>query len=431
MANKYNAVNNMDARALFLNREVYKESALKDAPTTVVRDFWNYEDIYYGRTDASGNVVLPLQARLKPLPDTGDNILYALDFVVEAFRDFKRIANRKMLDGCLPVENLNGSEEPYIGPFKPKRAFRSTISGYSKRLNSLYPLFVEAYLLGRNQYQEVLDFDSFIKGFRYFLRHAVAGRYALNLSNYALSPSCCVLNTGLAIDISDDLSAGSDVAKEKNFIDNPRLKFYMNLAQEYGFYIDKNVPWRLVANLGSPIMQNYIVKHFPSYMGTDSLFEEYFQSAVYKDIDIIKNYMVSYYNRLVANRPVEMVPNNSNTCFIRHDRHRITKQQVFEQYNDDYWIETYVELRSLESTIGYDHQAVQFIIKNAQDLAKKVDNTRAIDYIDYKFRGVTSAPRSYAYDSISASLSGGEPLSAKEKEKIIKMVAQSENTVIY
>ena len=178
-------------------------------------------------------------------------------------------------------------------------------------------------------------------------------------------------------------------------------------------------------------MQNYIVKHFPSYMGTDSLFEEYFQSAVYKDIDIIKNYMVSYYNRLVANRPVEMVPNNSNTCFIRHDRHRITKQQVFEQYNDDYWIETYVELRSLESTIGYDHHAVQFIIKNAQDLAKKVDNTRAIDYIDYKFRGVTSAPRSYAYDSISASLSGGEPLSAKEKEKIIKMVAQSENTVIY
>jgi hypothetical protein len=290
---------------------------------------------------------------------------------------------------------------------------------------------VETYLLGRNQYHEVLDFDSFVKGFRYFLKHAVVGRFPINLSNYVLAPSCCVLNTGLAIDISDDLSAGSDVEKEENFIDNPRLKFYMNLAQEYGFYIDKNVPWRLVANLGSPIMQEYIVKRFPSYAGTESLFEEYFQSAVHKDIDIIKNYMISYYNRLVANRPVEMVPNASNTCFIRKERHRVTKQQVAEQYNDDYWIEMYVELRSSESTIGYDHQAVQFIIKNAQDLAKKVDNTKAIDYIDYKFRGVTSAPRSYAYDSISAALSGGEPLSVEEKEKVIKMVAQSENTVIY
>lgn len=431
MAGKYNAINEMTARALFLNREVYKDSALKDAPVTVVRDFWSHEDIYYGRLDTDGNVVLPLQARLKPLPDTEANILYALDFVVEAFKDLKRIANRKMLDGCLPVENLDGSEEPYIGPFKPKRAFKSTITNYSSTLGSIYPLFVKKYLLENNQYHKVLDFESFIKAFRYFLKHAVGGSVPINLSSYALTPACSVLNTGLAIDISDDLSAGSDIEKEENFINNPRMKFYMNLAQEHGFYIDKNVPWRLVANLGSPIMQDYIVKHFPSYAGTKSLFEEYFQSAVHKDIDIIKNYMVNYYNRLVANRPVEMVPNASNTCFIRKERHRVTKQQVAEQYNDDYWIEMYVELRSVESTIGYDHQAVQFIIKNAQDLAKKIDNTRAIDYIDYKFRGVTSAPRSYAYDSISAALSGGEPLSVEEKEKVIKMVAQSENTVIY
>ena len=175
MAGKYNAINKMDARALFLNREFYKDSALKDAPATVVRDFWSHEDIYYGRLDTDGNVVLPLKTRLKPLPDTENNILYALDFVVDAFRDFKRIANRKMLDGCLPVENLDGSEEPYIGPFKPKRAFKSTITNYSSTLGSIYPLFVKKYLLENNQYHKVLDFESFIKAFRYFLKHAVSG----------------------------------------------------------------------------------------------------------------------------------------------------------------------------------------------------------------------------------------------------------------
>ena len=33
---------------------------------------------------------------------------------------------------------------------------------------------------------------------------------------------------------------------------DPNFEFYRNSAKNFGFFVDKNAPWRLVANLRSP-----------------------------------------------------------------------------------------------------------------------------------------------------------------------------------
>ena len=109
----------------------------------------------------------------------------------------------------------------------------------------------------------------------------------------------------------------------------------------------------------------------------------------------------------------------------------MTLDSVKDIYDDSYWIKLYIQLRNIESSLAYDSEAEAKIIKNAQDLAKKVDIAKAIDYTDYKFKGLTNTPVSLAYKDLSTILGDGGDYSAREKEEIIKFAAQSENIIVY
>ena len=437
MARIFLAKNKMKSRQLFENRDLYRLAAFRPrvgfpANNDMLRSFWDYESVYYGRLDAQNNVVLPQQSLLAPLPSSGGKTLFTLDFVADAFRDLRKTASERMADGCLPTQNLDGSLEPYIGPFNAKRAYINTARAYDESMKKLQRSFTTVYLGDGGKFEEVMNFDDYVSAFYYFARNYIKGQYPLNLSNFSLSPSCCVLNTGLAIDIAE-LDAGSDPEKEDDFMNNPRMEFYKNLAQEYGFYIDKNVPWRLVANLQSPLMMPYILKRFAGYTDINSLFEHYFTTTTSQDIDLLKNYMTSFYNRLARQRPVEMPTLTIGSCtkYIPKTRQRMTLDSVKDTYDDSYWIKLYIQLRNIESSLAYDSEAEAKIIKNAQDLAKKVDIAKAIDYTDYKFKGLTNTPVSLAYKDLSTILGDGGDYSAREKEEIIKFAAQSENIIVY
>ena len=63
--------------------------------------------------------------------------------------------------------------------------------------------------------------------------------------------------SGLCIEIST-ADHGDDEWKFRNFINNYNFKLYSLAASKFGFLIDKNAPWRLVANLNSAQMKSYI-----------------------------------------------------------------------------------------------------------------------------------------------------------------------------
>ncbi len=65
-----------------------------------------------------------------------------------------------------------------------------------------------------------------------------------------------VLMSGLVIEIGDD-KYDNDENKSKKYGD---VNFQMaaRIAEQYGFSIDRNIPWRLVANINNPAMQEYI-----------------------------------------------------------------------------------------------------------------------------------------------------------------------------
>jgi hypothetical protein len=61
--------------------------------------------------------------------------------------------------------------------------------------------------------------------------------------------------SGLVIEIAD-LDYGDDLAK-KRFIESPNWELFVEACNQYGFMIDLNVPWRLVADIDSIGMQAF------------------------------------------------------------------------------------------------------------------------------------------------------------------------------
>ena len=435
MASKFLATNRKKSRELFEQRQTYKLEAFQPKPGAVVqnqalKDFWQNDNSYYGRLDLESRVVIPKYSRLRNLKASDDTTLYALDFVADAWRHLKETADNKIREGCLPLENRDGTEEVYIGPFEPVRAYSDLVGIYKQNMKTYLAVF-EDRLARQNRYKEVLDFGDFLRAFSYFMLNAGQGRLLYTLSNTAISPYGSVLNSGLAIHIAD-LDAGQDPVKEDDFINNPRLIFYKNIAQEYGFYIDRNVPWRMVANLGSPIMEKYIIERFPGYSGLESLFEEYYDHATDLDLELIKNGMLNSYNSFAARRRFEVVENKRGACKTTTTARRetMTREAMEEIYGNDYWLTLYITFRNLESSLNYEKAALDKIIKNAIDLEKAVDIEKAMEYINYKFGGLTSVPRSYAYESLANSLVE-RGLSSSEKTGIVQLAAQSENLIVY
>ena len=436
MADKFLATNPKTSRELFEQRTIYKLDAFEVKPGSVygneaLKDFWEKDNSYYGRLDTRQRVILPKGNRLRNIKASSNTGLYALDFVADAWLHLKETADNKINEGCLPLENTDGSEEVYIGPFEPTRSYLNLIAQYNRKMKIYLITYETRYLKDGENYDKVLNFQDFLLSFNYFMINSGAGRLIYTLSNMALSPNASVLNTGLAIDISN-LDAGDDTVKEDNFMNNTRLNFYKNIAQEYGFYIDRNVPWRFVANLTSPAMEKYIINRFPGYNGLDSLFEEYYDYATDLDIDLIKNAVLNFYNAFAARRRFEVVETRKGMCKTTTTvrRESMTRELMDEIYPSSYWLSLYITFRNLEGFLKYEKAELDKIIKNAIDLEKAVDTEKAMEYINYKFGGLTSVPRSFAYDSLADSLVE-RGLSSKEKTKVVELAAQSENLIVY
>ncbi len=64
-----------------------------------------------------------------------------------------------------------------------------------------------------------------------------------------------------------------EMIKQKfdKFIGNPNFKLYSLAASKYGFLVDLNAPWRLVANLNSENMKKYISQYmYYTFMNGDT-----------------------------------------------------------------------------------------------------------------------------------------------------------------
>jgi len=380
---KYYKENNSESTFNLFNKNIMYKGAMlplyKKYPN--VTDF-SSEKILYGRVDRTFvPIVIPENSRnLKKFTgksSTNKN-LQALNFVVDAFTDLQQ-----QFDKC---RNLNqiATDDPYLSSLK---VYKSYIDPYE---------YYRRYLI---------DFTQSIKNFPIFDQNKITnfeyvqnGLYEVMVSSGKLSPftfSGFVKNkktpiniSGLVIEIAD-LNADNDDQKITDFIHSTNWEFYINTCKSYGFMVDQNVPWRLVADIGSTAMLQYAQKYRCN--STNDILIKYYQYAHSTYYNIFIDNILNLYNTLKPNIIIEAIDCNSNT------KTKISKPKEYEinqlknNLTSNQILEMYCNLRFLEEEINFDEIQRNSLIRDIQQASK----TRTVMYAVTQFENLINKTFDY------------------------------------
>ena len=247
-----NASNDTDAVETFEERVRYREEIFPDNSPFSFFNFWQ-EDRFYGRINHLGNAVILREDRLKQLKYCDSPTpLFTFNFVADAWADFVEKVRDEIIQGRIP------NSGPYANMAAKKAWASIPTQYYDYMINNVYPVLSDTYLaiIGNNN-ERIRDFDSFLEVFTEFSDTATKRGGPITLSGYIESILCSPLNSGLVIEISD-ADHGVDFTKCDEFLYDENYEVIIRLASNYGFVIDKNAPWRFVADIRSPAMREYM-----------------------------------------------------------------------------------------------------------------------------------------------------------------------------
>jgi len=323
----------------------------------------------YGRVDLLGNAVYPSEKYLTPIPSEGS--LYALNFVADAFKDFREYYLKMVTAGG--IKQGQGA----LSIVKPIRGWESMHTLYGKNIDNIYGELVSLYFektgtSGEQSDRRPEDFEQFT-GLLNDLLYTKGHEIGLTRSSFVLSKRNPIATTGLAIEITPDLGAD----RKKAFFGNRNFKFYMDSLKKFGFMVDVDYPGRIIADIGSPEIQYYMSRYG---LTVDNLFETVYYKASDFDYYLLKVYISQYYNTYVAQYPSKTITTPTK-CGKPTKRVILREQISADDYSDDYWLSIYVNTRNFELGRPINEHKIKRIIKNAKDLRKNLDISEAIRYI--------------------------------------------------
>ena len=200
-------------------------------------------------------------------------------------------------------------------------------------------------------------------------------------SNFILKHEVNPRISGLVFEIkpsdhSMDFGKHRDFIKDKNFIS------ITDIAKRYGFFIDKNAPWRFVADINSTPMRNRMREDY-GYNTISEMFDDIYYKAYLYDMEIIKTYITSFYNSFAASNPVTniIIPNVD-----RNSTRKIITRNTIGTFmmTDKQMLALYYFIRAKESSKIWTQQNFDFEVDYAWGIFKANGVFDALKYINFK-----------------------------------------------
>jgi hypothetical protein len=399
--------NKLNALGTFFHRQNYRYALYPENGYPRPIDLW-YEKIHYGKIDNKDKAIFISESFLKQIK-TGDNKpILACNFVTDAFQAFQRLMRN--------AQNSNRlyPESEFID-IKPVSAWKSASVLYHKYMKIIYDMFVNDFLTQEYRNQKIINFFDFVKVFTEFV-NVYAGRFPITKTSFIKSKFCPPETSGLIINIKGE-DHSSDNQKYERFISDKNFKVYAIAARNHGFYIDKNAPWRLVADLGSPALQPYISKYFNknvplvTYYSIDQclnspltnktnnlightledIFDKFYYRTYEFDIETFKVYITQFYNSFVLYDPFthsqDKLCRDGSVKLI--NREPITEEKILKKYGDNFWNKLFIYTLGKETNAFKDQKDFEKFVSSVSVLQKNaLDKEKVKVYIDNRFCNV-------------------------------------------
>jgi len=388
----FRAANSQSTRTLFDQRKSYRDRALYDGAQLSFHqgtiDLLADEKMtFYGRIDNDDTPRYLKFSHMKSFdlsvlePGAGlSGKIHAINFAVDAFTDM--VAElRKMVtvshcglqEGDLSLKPKQGRVDSYESA---QRIFGTQVlrdfNNYSTRPTQE--------LTGAGKLDKIRTFDDLVKHFLEFLDSKSGLSMPVTHTGTMLHPAGSIQMTGLAILLEVDDQ--SNDANKTTFLNSEFFDLYRRLAIKYGFLVDRNCPWRLIADIQSPQMKKYMDNY---EITVNNLFDECYIKAYDLDLELIKKQLLSLWNTLATNYPKYSLRSNGCGSGLA-PRERLTADELDKTYGDAYWIPVYVKLRNAEAQSNLSKVSIARIQKHAAELTKALDISAAMEYINSQFQ---------------------------------------------
>ena len=363
------ATNTTGGRANFAARKNYKDNALPlEGGDPALIDFW-YDQPNFGKINSTRDAIFLSETNLKQIP-AGKETLFVLDFVADAYADFTKHHKWLLTNGDLIKSG------PYAAAV-PKNAWTSAPSLHHEHMGAVYKGLVALYLQGGLQ-NSITSFKDFVAAL--LTMQGIAGQYMpITRTGFIYSKLCPPTTSGMVIELAFE-NHGSDEPKKTRYIDDPNFDCFRTAARKFGFLVDKNAPWRLVANPDSKEMKSYMAEYGFSH-GAEEMVDTYFYRSYYQDIEILQAYLTQFYAAYVTAYPeIHTTTQNANNKTVSSTKIRT----IGAEEGQDFWLSTYFRIRLNEANVDWSERRINTEIQKMLKLNSALDNESALGYINDK-----------------------------------------------
>lgn len=361
------ANNKTKTSLLYEQRLFYKNNLFSKIENKI--DFWNIEK-YYGLLDKQAVPFYLDKQYLKsisaPSITNPNNKQSVLNIVSDSFKE--------MMDEFKKADLYLQIRKSIYNPLKIKKSTLIFEDEYTNYFRQLLQIWYGQY---KNKIDnEITNFDEFIKLFvDTFVNVKAIITQSAYLTSYLSSPSI----TGLSIELSDE-KHDDDSKKITSFINDENFDFFVNTASKYGFFIDKNAPWRLVYNISS----QYAIDKMNVYgiMSLDEMFSKYYVYPHLTEYTKFRHELVSFYNSKVKQKPTIQ---KSSFCHKTKGIMFETVQKSTDTTKEDiFWIQMYYFIRCKEEQIGMLQSQFDADLNKIVMLYNSSGPTAALEWIQNK-----------------------------------------------
>ena len=329
------------------------------------------------------------------IANTSASPIFVTNFVHDAFDAMATYYN------VAKQHNKIRANAGFLVDMKIKRGYESINNSHEAYMQTYFQAFTD-YLNSRGLVEKIRNFKEFMHHFENFI-YQVVTENPVTRTGFTRSIYSNILNGGLAIEI-ENISKSRENLKVTDFYENPNFDNYSKIANHFGFVVDRDVPWRLLANISSPRMQLFMQQHGVTKMG---LFDQYYVKTSTLDVDILIKHAATFYNTYVAREPEttrpELVFNqncptkgsylgsiSTGTLKIKKlARTTVSKEGAIADYGVKHWVKLYFRLRLAEEKIDISTAQANSLLQSIYSRSIKnnsIDLALGVFYSDLEIK---------------------------------------------
>ena len=327
-------------------------------------DFNFAEKFLYGRVNRNyvsiePNESLTLFESLRQSDSTTGRVK-VMSFVGLAFNMLSRHFERSAQIGKIR------KTDPYLSTLKPYEGYQNSNVAYSNYFNSVVTAMSRVKQQNNSKITNFDEFISFLKNFSM----PVGVIYPITKTGFIRSRYNSIMNNGLSIEISD-LVYENDDQKIVDFVNSPNFEYYLNACNSFGFMVDINAPWRIVADLDSVAMQDFASRF--GYPNTNAVINIAFKTVHDAYFRSMPQQLLNLYNQISSNY-TEVDDCTGKIKIINPKQYTI--EEINNSYSESYFIKIYCMLRFLEEESKHSKAKQDLIITDTINLSR-IKNIRS------------------------------------------------------